>query len=338
MITKCTDNDNSQYFFIFVEKFKSKKMRKLGLRSTTSKKNEREIKDFLDDEKSEKYRQVNILPDLETDMPSRAWRRMSETQTFKTVAPLNIHSPVQPDCLRFVCLSDTHSMLHADNMSNFYVPPGDILLHAGDFTNEGRPLEIERFNEVLGKLPHKKKIVIAGNHELSFDESLFTEANCFGESIGTVKHYLKTKGFKSVREILTNAIYLQDAMVTVCGINIYGSPWQPRFGCWAFNVIRGKEILQNWNYIPDNVDILITHGPPVGYGLTTDGETLFINASSCTKGYKLCNPPIIFDVPLPHGLSKYSSLESVEVVSYSKKESSSKPVIGISQKTKITNY
>ena len=78
---------------------------------------------------------------------------------------------------------------------------------------------------ISGKLPHKKKIIIAGNHELSFDESLFTEANCFGESIGTVKCYLKTKGLKSVRGLLTNAIYLQDSMVTVCGINIYGSPW-----------------------------------------------------------------------------------------------------------------
>ncbi|XP_063422842.1 metallophosphoesterase MPPED2-like [Mytilus trossulus] len=356
-----------------------KKLPKLSIKSTKSKKNEIDNhEDFSDDEflkdnneNSEKLRQDNILPDLETDMPSRAWRRMSETQTFKTVAPLNIHSPVKPDCLRFVCLSDTHSKLHADEMSNFYVPPGDILLHAGDFSMKGRPLEIERFNEALDKLPHKKKIVIAGNHELSFDESLFTEANCFGESIGTVKRCLKTKGLKSVRELLTNAIYLQDSMVTVCGINIYGSPWQPRFGCWAFNVIRGEDILKKWNCIPENVDILITHGPPVGhgdvtkaginvgcvellntvqkrvkpkyhlfghihegYGLTTDGETLFINASSCTKGYKLCNPPMIFDVPLPSGQSKDSLLESVEVVSYSKEESSSKPVIDISQKDK----
>ncbi|VDI17020.1 Hypothetical predicted protein [Mytilus galloprovincialis] len=356
-----------------------KKLLKLSIKSTKSKKNEIDNhEDFLDDEflkdnneNSENFRQDKILPDLETDMPSRAWRRMSEKQTFKTVAPLNIHSPVKPDCLRFVCLSDTHSKLHVDDMSKFYVPPGDILLHAGDFTMKGRPLEIERFNEALGKLPHKKKIVIAGNHELSFDDSLFTEANCFGESIGTVERYLKTKGLKSVRGLLTNAIYLQDSMVTVCGINIYGSPWQPRFCDWAFNVIRGEEILQKWNWIPENVDILITHGPPVGhgdvtkaginvgcvellntvqkrvkpkyhlfghihegYGLTTDGETMFINASSCTKGYKLCNPPIIFDVPLPPGQSKDSLLESVELVYFSKEESSSKPVIGISQKDK----
>lgn len=135
-------------------------MRKLGLRSTKSKKNDRDIKDFSDEEleiykdkdaKNENFRQVNILPDLETDMPSRAWRRISEKQTFKTVAPQNIHSPVKPDCLRFVCLSDTHSKLYADDMSNFYVPPGDILLHAGDFTNEGRLFEIEKFNTFLGK-------------------------------------------------------------------------------------------------------------------------------------------------------------------------------------------
>lgn len=136
-----------------------KKLLKLSVKSTRSKKNEIDNhEDFLDDEfqknnneNSENFRQYKILPDFETDMPSRAWRRMSEKQTFKTVTPLNIHSQVKPDCLRFVCLSDTHSKLHVDEMSNFYVPPGDILLHAGDFTMKGRPLEIERFNEALGK-------------------------------------------------------------------------------------------------------------------------------------------------------------------------------------------
>ncbi|CAC5412121.1 UPF0046 protein T07D4.2,Metallophosphoesterase domain-containing protein 1,Metallophosphoesterase MPPED2,UPF0046 protein C25E10.12,UPF0046 protein K07C11.7 [Mytilus coruscus] len=356
---------------------KSKKMKKLSFKSTKSKENEKEIKDFSydkyeilkdKDENSEYSKQVNILPDLETDISSRAWKRMNEKQTFETVTPLNIHSPVKPDCLRFVCLSDTHSKLHVDNMLNFYVPPGDILLHAGDFTNEGRPLEIERFNEFLGKLSHKKKIVIAGNHELSFDENLFTEAYCFKERIDEVKRYLRSKRIKFVREMVTNAIYLQDSMVSVCGINIYGSPWQPLYRSWAFNVNRGEEILQKWNWIPENVDILITHGPPVGhgdltkaginvgcvellntvqkrvkpkyhlfghvhegYGVTTDGETVYINASSCTKEYNLSNSPIIFDVPLPPGQSKDRLRKSVKVVSYSKEESSSKTVIGISQ-------
>ena len=78
---------------------------------------------------------------------------------------------------------------------------------------------------ISGNLSHKKKIVIAGNHELSFDGTLFAEEHCFEERNDEVNHYLRSKGLKSVRELVTNAIYLQDSMVSVCGINIYGSPW-----------------------------------------------------------------------------------------------------------------
>jgi hypothetical protein len=56
----------------------------------------------------------------------------------------------------------------------------------------------------------------------------------------------------------------------------------------------------------------------LGYGMTTDGVTTFINAASCTKGYTLLNPPIIFDVPIPDGQSKESLLDTVDVVSFSK--------------------
>ncbi|XP_052090863.1 metallophosphoesterase MPPED2-like, partial [Mytilus californianus] len=114
---------------------------------------------------------------------------------------------------------------------------------------------------ISGQLSHKKKIVIAGNHVLSFYESLFTEANYFGETICVVNHYLQSKVLNCVRETVTNAFYLQDSMVNVCGINIYGSPCNVNDNSWAFKVNRGEEILQKWNKIPENVDILITHRP-----------------------------------------------------------------------------
>ena len=47
----------------------------------------------------------------------------------------------------------------------------------------------------------------------------------FGQNFGAMRRHLDTKGLKSVKDLLTNAVYLQDSMVTVCGINIYGSPW-----------------------------------------------------------------------------------------------------------------
>ena len=43
------------------------------------------------------------------------------------------------------------------------------------------------------------------------------------------------------------------------GLKIYGSPWQPEFGGWAFNVKRGNDILKKWNKIPTDTDILISY-------------------------------------------------------------------------------
>lgn len=50
--------------------------------------------------------------------------------------------------------------------------------------------------------------------------------------------------------------------MTIEGINIYGSPWQPWYHDWAFNLERGEEIKKKWDLIPQGVDVLITHGPP----------------------------------------------------------------------------
>jgi Icc-related predicted phosphoesterase len=54
--------------------------------------------------------------------------------------------------------------------------------------------------------------------------------------------------------------------VTVDGIRIYGSPWQPFFCNWAFNLRTSKELKEKWDLIPEGIDILVTHGPPYGYG------------------------------------------------------------------------
>jgi len=214
--------------------------------------------------------------------------------------------------------------------SHLEVPEGDVLIHAGDFTNIGQPQDVKDFSDFLGKLPHKHKIVIAGNHDLSLDEGSFDEtylrfAPKFGEKC-TVEY---------AQSLLTNCTYLKDTSVEVEGFVIYGSPWQPEFLGWAFNLPRGTELEAKWKMIPDQVDILVTHGPPIGhgdlcngggragcvdlllavqkrkpryhvfghihegYGITTDGQTIFVNASNCNAGYDKnnLNPPIVFDLP-----------------------------------------
>lgn len=207
--------------------------------------------------------------------------------------------------MRIVMISDTHG-LHR----RVRIPDGDLLLHAGDLTNHGELDQVADFNDWLGTLPHRHKFVIAGNHDF-----------CFEESDGAAR-------------LLTNATYLLDSGVTVEGLRIWGSPWQPWFFDWAFNLQRGPEIRAKWKLVPDATDILITHGPPrgfgdrtdsgedagcadllaeirerirprlhvfghihEGYGQWNDGETTFVNASTCNLDYDPVQPPIVIDWP-----------------------------------------
>ena len=105
------------------------------------------------------------------------------------------------------------------------IPEGDVLLHTGDFTMRGNEQEVINFNQWLGSLPHKHKIVIAGNHELSFDPNFPKGKNGNAEKM---------------KALLTNCMYLEDSSVTVYGVKIYGSPYQPEFGNWAFPLKRGQ--------------------------------------------------------------------------------------------------
>lgn len=140
--------------------------------------------------------------------------------------------------LKVVCISDTH-MLH----DQLELPSGDILVHAGDATGRGRDWELEEFNEYLGSIKHKYKhiIIIAGNHD-----------------------WLYQLDKERAKKIMTNAIYLEDEMIEIEGRKIYGSPWQPEFCSWAFNLPRGQELKEKWDLIPSGLDLLITHGPPHG--------------------------------------------------------------------------
>ncbi|KAI5131758.1 Metallophosphoesterase Mpped2 [Manis pentadactyla] len=209
----------------------------------------------------------------------------------------------------------------------------------GDFTELGLPSEVKKFNDWLGNLPYEYKIVIAGNHELTFDKEFMADLVKQDYYRFPSVSKLKPEDFDNVQSLLTNSIYLQDSEVTVKGFRIYGAPWTPWFNGWGFNLPRGQSLLDKWNLIPEGIDILMTHGPPLGfrdwvpkelqrvgcvellntvqrrvrpklhvfggihegYGIMTDGYTTYINASTCTVSFQPTNPPIIFDLPNPQG-------------------------------------
>ncbi len=149
--------------------------------------------------------------------------------------------------MKIVCISDTHSRHDLTE-----VPDGDILVHAGDITVRGSLDDVESFDRWLGTLPHRYKVVICGNHDFCFQ-----------------------KAPSEARARITNAIYLEDSGCEIEGLKFYGSPWQPWFGGWAFNLPRGDALAAVWSLIPTGLDVLITHGPPEGIlDLTRHGEAV----------------------------------------------------------------
>lgn len=146
--------------------------------------------------------------------------------------------------MRIVAMADTH-----DRHRHLTVPEGDVLVHAGDLTQSGTLPQLEAAARWLRALPHRHKVVIAGNHDFWLQG-----------------HREEARG------LFDGLTYLEDEEVQLDGVRFYGSPWQPWFYDWAFNAHRGEAIDAIWRRIPAGLDVLVTHGPPAGYGdRVTDG-------------------------------------------------------------------
>jgi Icc-related predicted phosphoesterase len=200
------------------------------------------------------------------------------------------------------------------------LPEGELLILAGDvFSNRSsvperdayfQLNELRELDEYCGTLAYSRVLLIAGNHDWLFEMDKLAGRN------------------------LRHITYLEDSGVEIDGVKFYGSPHQPWFHSWAFNLPRnGKELRHYWGLIPDDTDVLITHGPPWGildrpfgqqdhvgcevlrrrveeirpkvhafghihgsYGQQQLGKTLFVNASLCSETYSPTNPPIVVDV------------------------------------------
>lgn len=154
--------------------------------------------------------------------------------------------------IRIVAVADTHS----SHRQIPIVPDGDIFICCGDFTHkndwrkEEMPVSVKDFNLWLGDLPHKHKIVIAGNHEIGFNKLTKEEIQ---------------------KQILTHCVYLQDSELLLEGIRFYGTPWTTSKNM-AFSCPR-ELIGKKWEVIPSGLDILITHLPPKDtFDLTPTGH------------------------------------------------------------------
>ena len=214
--------------------------------------------------------------------------------------------------MKITFISDTHNK-HKQLPE---LPGGDLLIHSGDTTSKGYAGEIDSFCKWFDSIPNYNcKIFIVGNHDWGFQNNR-----------------------DSIDEILSkypDIIYLQDSFCVYVdeegeSVKIYGSPWQPEFHNWAFNLPRNSlEIKAKWEMIPDDTDILVTHGPPYeildkaygnpmplgcellaeavlekkpkihafghihgGYGYKCDGSVNYINAAVLNDNYEMVNSPI----------------------------------------------
>lgn len=202
-------------------------------------------------------------------------------------------------------ISDTHSQHNQLNLKG-----GEMLIHAGDVCNRGTENEVLQFLDWFANQNYKHKIFIAGNHDWFFEQASAEE----------------------IESIIPKGVhYLNDSGICVNGINIWGSPIQPTFFDWAFNRDRGAAIDKHWQIIPNNTDILITHGPAFGildqtqdgrhvgcddlllkikeikpkihvfghiheaHGIREIDGTTFINASVLDLRYNMTNEPIIIE-------------------------------------------
>jgi Icc-related predicted phosphoesterase len=141
--------------------------------------------------------------------------------------------------MRIVAVADTH--LFHDELT---IPDGDVFIHAGDLCRAGSTQELAVAAAWIRKLPHATKIVVAGNHDWPFVRDPQRAVELLGP----------------------NVLYLEDSGATIENVSFWGSPWQPTYGAWAFNLDRGAALAAKWALIPDRVDVLVTHGPPSGIG------------------------------------------------------------------------
>ena len=178
----------------------------------------------------------------------------------------------------------------------------------------------------FNSLPYKYRIIIAGNHDLFMDPDHLDEPS-------------SVSAINAILPVADGFHYLWNSGCEIEGIKFWGSPEQPEFFHWAFNVPRGTPLRLHWENIPEGTDVLITHGPAfglvdkcpnfaepkgpwisvgdndlakkirrikprvhvcghihAGYGHAFLGETLYLNASTCTERYEPTNKPLLFDI------------------------------------------
>jgi len=143
--------------------------------------------------------------------------------------------------MKLTCISDTHT-----RHKELELPGGEVLIHSGDFMSSGYNVgEVHNFLKWFEDQDYEHKILIAGNHDRLFEDN-------------------PTLAKEVVDMYASNIHYLQDSSVVIDGVKFYGSPWTLDFCNWAFRLSTRQQAVDIWHKVPEDTDVLITHGPAYG--------------------------------------------------------------------------
>ncbi|KAH8689478.1 metallophosphoesterase domain-containing protein [Talaromyces proteolyticus] len=191
----------------------------------------------------------------------KLYSKVRQIQDLTTKQGPNSPRPTIESPVTLVCLSDTHNSKPAS------LPPGDILVHAGDLSQFGTFPEIQAQLTWLSAQPHRHKVVVAGNHDLLLDRNfvaahpdreLDKHADLEWGDGNYSLHYLEHETIEFAVESPNDGEPRR--------VSVFGSPWTPRCGNWAFQYQSGKDAQFDWiGVIPNDTDIAVLHGPPKGH-------------------------------------------------------------------------
>ncbi|EAW08135.1 metallophosphatase domain-containing protein [Aspergillus clavatus NRRL 1] len=166
---------------------------------------------------------------------------------------------------RFVCVSDTHG--YTPSEAGFKLPAGDVLIHAGDLTNQGSLSELRKTIDWISKADFEMKIIVCGNHDITLEASFYAE-------YGSDFHNQRLEDPQRCLEVLTEGapsiLFLrhQSALVRLTRpegprtiFKVFGSPYSQSPGNWAFGY-ASADAPALWNHIPLDADVVVTHTPP----------------------------------------------------------------------------
>ncbi|MCJ1449767.1 hypothetical protein MMC28_000095 [Mycoblastus sanguinarius] len=188
---------------------------------------------------------------------------------------------------KFLIISDTHNFEFGDTAGGLRplqlpTPTVDVLLHCGDLTQVGGVSSFKKALKMLGSIDAELKFVIPGNHDLELDKP-YWKAQCDNEGIpeDAEDHDLAVEAMTGPLAGEAGVSFLNEGthpftLKSGATFKIYLSPYTPAFGDWAFAYEHNEDRFNGPQHvpagvasiatkpIPDDVDIVMTHGPPKG--------------------------------------------------------------------------